>query len=101
MKRLPPAELPHWPRLMQRPLAAAYLGVSPTTFDRYFGHIPPVPLDNGNRMWDRHDLDADIECRKGHIDSAAPAGHRAKGRADEWDDICEADLQIRAGSPAR
>ncbi len=62
--RFAPHEMPGWPRLMPRQLAAAYMGVSATTFDRLHCDIEPVPLDNRNKVWDRQDLDAKIDRMK-------------------------------------
>jgi len=63
MKSLTLSELPHWPRLMKRPVAAAYLGISPNTFDRHVD-VDPLPLQNGNVVYDKKDLDAFVDSRK-------------------------------------
>lgn len=94
MKRLSPAEMPAWPRLMQKPMAAAYLGVSPSSFHRKFGHIAPVPGLGGVRLWDRADLDAEIErCKKANKQAMTCGGEDE----NSWDDLLENSLQIRAG----
>jgi predicted DNA-binding transcriptional regulator AlpA len=48
------------PRLLRREWAAAYLGISPASLDRYVaaGKIPEAKLLQGVKVWDRHDLDA-------------------------------------------
>lgn len=61
-KRLQPEQMPDWPRLMPRLLAAAYVGISPSHFD---GHCPIEPiLWAGKKLWDRRALDEWID-RKG------------------------------------
>jgi len=82
--------MPDWPRLMPRRLAAAYLGVSASTFDRKFKHISPLPNLGGNKAWDRQDLDAAIDqCKKGVYPNELE---------NEWNEICdEGSLQICAG----
>ncbi len=49
-----------WPRGLRRAQAAAYLGISPSHFDRQrqAGAIPPPKLMFGVDLWDRHDLDS-------------------------------------------
>lgn len=92
MRRLAANELPDWPRLMQRALAAAYLGVSPSTFDRRFKHIEPVLGIGGNKLWDKKDLDAAVDgCKKSTI------GEDSSHDNDEWGDVLENSLQIRSG----
>ena len=53
------ADIPNWPRRMKAPLAAAYLGVSPSKFDdgvkRKF--YPAGKKDGRNVLWDRAELD--------------------------------------------
>lgn len=53
---LPPS-LP--PRGLRRPVAAAYLGVSPSKFDqgRKEGIVPPPKLFSGVEVWCRAELD--------------------------------------------
>jgi integrase len=52
-----PASLP--PRGLSRGQAAAYIGVSPVTFDEMVkdGRMPPPKAINARRVWDRHALD--------------------------------------------
>jgi hypothetical protein len=47
-------KLPHWPRGLSRALAASYVGVSPTTFDRMIkdGLMPGPKAVYGRRLWD-------------------------------------------------
>lgn len=48
------SSLPNWPRLMSRPLAAAYLSISETNL----GNSGPAPARLGRRvLYDRMDLD--------------------------------------------
>jgi hypothetical protein len=53
-RKIPPAELPDWPRLLERPLAAAYLGISVGTFDTLA--ISPVRV-RSRVLYDRQVLD--------------------------------------------
>jgi predicted DNA-binding transcriptional regulator AlpA len=47
-------------RLLRRERAAAYLDISPGTFDRLVreGKLPPPKMLEGIRIWDVRDLDA-------------------------------------------
>lgn len=47
-------ELPHWPRLLNAELAAAYLGISKATFLRDVGRLWPHPVETKRRprRWD-------------------------------------------------
>jgi excisionase family DNA binding protein len=68
MKTHAPA-LPHWPRILRREMAAAYLGVSASYLEKLVkaGTVPgPLPLGDNVRGWDRQDLDAAIDRLKGH-----------------------------------
>ncbi|GLI93939.1 helix-turn-helix transcriptional regulator [Methylocystis echinoides] len=51
------------PRLLRRERAAAYLDVSPTSFDKLVkeGKLPKPKRLDGFRWWDRVDLDASAE----------------------------------------
>lgn len=66
-----PASLP--PRGLSRPEAAAYVGVSPTTFDRMVadGAMPPAIRYRRRRIWDRAALDRAFGLLAGE---AAPYG---------------------------
>jgi len=67
MKRAAP-DLPHWPRILRREMAASYIGVSPSYLDTLVktGAVPgPLPLGENVRGWDRYDLDAAIDRLKG------------------------------------
>ncbi len=48
------------PLLMRRDTAAAFLDISPTTFDRWIcdGHLGPGTRVGGVRLWHRDDLAA-------------------------------------------
>ncbi len=71
--KLRPGDLPGWPRLLRRELAAAYCGVSPGTFDRLVrdGRFP-APIRSGLRIaqWDRLALDRIIDLRSGIANDA-------------------------------
>jgi hypothetical protein len=68
-RRLAPADLPDWPRLMRADLAAAYVGVARETFELEVDRgVWPKPIEragNGEKrtmkMWDRRDLDAAVD----------------------------------------
>lgn len=49
-----------WPRGMRRAVAASYLGISPSHFDkqRAAGAIPSPKLLFGVELYDRYDLDS-------------------------------------------
>ena len=51
-------------RLLRRPEAAAYAGVSPNTFDRMMGDglMPGPKRVYGRVLWDVRALDAAIDC---------------------------------------
>jgi hypothetical protein len=60
--RLKPSELPGWPRWLSEDLAAAYVGVSQTTFRHEIAAgVWPKPRragrHGGRNVWDRHSLD--------------------------------------------
>jgi hypothetical protein len=52
-------KLPYWPRGLSRTLAASYVGVSPTTFDRMIkdGLMPRPKAVYGRRLWDVRAVD--------------------------------------------
>lgn len=62
------------PRLLRRERAAAYLDVSPNTFDRMVkdGVVPPPKLQGGFKWWDRADLDSFAD----HLPYAAAPAER-------------------------
>lgn len=51
--------LPHWPRLMGLDVAAAYCGISASTFELRVG-VEPVRLGS-RKLWDKKRLDAWID----------------------------------------
>lgn len=63
IKRLTPKDFPGWPRVMTRTIAAAYVGVSPTIFDREYKHLPSIKT-GGCIGWDRDDLDVEVDKKK-------------------------------------
>jgi predicted DNA-binding transcriptional regulator AlpA len=61
------ATLPGWPLLLRREWAAAYCGMSPSTFDneRKAGRVPePISITAGLEAWHRGDLEAWAEDRR-------------------------------------
>ena len=78
-----PASLP--PRGLSREVAAAYIGVSPPTFDNLVreGKMPK-PFEIGTRrVWDRVEIDALFPAlpRREETSNVSAAGRRA----DVWD----------------
>lgn len=70
--------LPGWPLLLRRERAAAFLDLSPSTFDSAAkdpAFPKPIPLIGSVRAWHRQDLEAWAEDRR----MAAGFG------ANEWD----------------
>jgi hypothetical protein len=64
------------PRLLGRAAAAAYCGVSPTTFDEYIAEcVPPIAIGRRN-LWDVRGLDRWIDQQSG---LAHPAALRSIG----------------------
>lgn len=73
--------LPGWPLMLRRELAAAYLGMSPSTLDAEAkaGRVPsPVAITPSLQAWHRASLEAWAEDRR-----AAAAGHNAPNPFDE------------------
>lgn len=79
--------LPGWPRGLGEELAAAYVGLSPSTFRAQIAPlIPPVRLTKGRQVWLREDLDAWLDRQAGRGDRAADrAGTPTDLAAAEWD----------------
>lgn len=74
--KMKPHMLPSWPRLLSVNLAAAYVGVSETQFEKEVGQgVYPRPLRSGVRkLWDRHQIDAAVDQRivcEGIVEDAA------------------------------
>lgn len=65
-----PDALPSWPRALRPELAAAYVGLSPSTFAAHC-KIAPVQLTPGIRVWLREDLDRWLDERAGRV-AASP-----------------------------
>ena len=62
------------PRGLSHAQAAAYIGVSESTFDNMIadGTMPPAKRLKGRRVWDRHQLDrafAAIPDERGNVDA--------------------------------
>ncbi len=71
------AGLPDWPRRLSREQAAAYVGLSPTTFDIDVaaGRLPQ-PLQRGRRkLWDRAAIDHKLDSEIGFARSASFTVH--------------------------
>ncbi|WP_201153873.1 hypothetical protein [Rhodothalassium salexigens] len=64
-----PADLPHWPRRMKAHLAAAYMGVAPSTFHSRVrqGRYPSGYRNGGNVLWYKEDLDVALDALKGLV----------------------------------
>jgi predicted DNA-binding transcriptional regulator AlpA len=80
--------LPHSlpPRLIDRNIAAAYVGVSPNTFDKMVGQgsMPPARQVSGKRIaWDVRELDA-------AVDALPHKGEFETGTDDGWEDAAQA-----------
>jgi predicted DNA-binding transcriptional regulator AlpA len=83
--RTPAAEslLPFVPLLLRREWAAAYVGMSPSTFDGEVraGRLPkPIPTTNTLKAWHRHDLEAWAQDRRAERQAAGDGSH------NPWDD---------------
>jgi hypothetical protein len=68
------------PRGLSRVQAAAYIGISPVTFDGMIksGVMPKPKIIGARRVWDRHKLDAAFDELPGDEDT---------GHHDHWDDV--------------
>lgn len=79
MTRQPSKDVPDaWPRGMRLQVAAAYVGLSETAFERAAGLPAPVWLTEGRKIWLREDLDGWLDVRAGR---AQPS---IKSHQDEW-----------------
>ena len=67
MKDNQKAALPYWPRGLSRTLAASYVGVSPSTFDRMIkdGLMPRPKAVYGRRLWDVRAVDIAFDLLDG------------------------------------
>ena len=85
--------LPGWPRGMREALAAAYVGLSFSTFRREWreGRAPgPVRLTAGRQVWLRDDLDRWLDRKAGrpkHTDVFSPR-RGLDALVGEWDAAC-------------
>lgn len=69
------AEMPYWPRFMGREMAAAFVGVSPNTFDTEVrkGRWPaglPRGERGGRLTWDRRALEMIADADLGIVEGA-------------------------------
>lgn len=62
-----PADLPGWPRGLSVALAAAYVGLSPSTIRTLPGFPPPVALIPGRVVWMREALDRWLDVKAGVV----------------------------------
>lgn len=71
-------------RLLSRPEAAAYVGVSPTTFDRMMGDgfMPAPKKVYGRVLWDVRELDAAIDCLPG-----GGVSTKVEDEENEWNEV--------------
>lgn len=86
----PADRLPNWPRGLREDLAAAYIGLSITTFrrERSEGRAPkPVHLTPGRQVWLREDLDNWLDQKAGATKDH-PALRSTEALVGEWDAAC-------------
>ena len=77
------AQLPGWPARMTGPVAAAYMGVSLSTFLTRFGDRGVK--EGNNTLWAKAQLDRIIATQFG---LAHPAARGKVGEVDDsWDDV--------------
>ena len=70
------ARLPGWPRALREPLAAAYVGLSASTFRAAVApSVPSVRLTTGRVAWLREDLDAWLDARAGRAAASPDASN--------------------------
>ena len=82
--------LPDWPVCMRRDLAAAYLDITPGSFDKIVAEkrLPPATaLTPGCKVWRRRDLDALLDQQAGRPNDPPPPAVEAL--AAEWDLACD------------
>lgn len=79
-----PANLPNWPALMPKPLAASYCGLTKPKFEEAMalGELPYPIKVAGEDRWSRVEIDRCLEVLAGGIDrdwlSKTPAGRGEK-----------------------
>ncbi|RVD43066.1 hypothetical protein EN742_05945 [Mesorhizobium sp. M4A.F.Ca.ET.020.02.1.1] len=78
------------PRGLRRVSAAAYLGISPSHFDkaRAAGNIPPAKTLFGVALWDRFDLDSLFDGKPTALDVKTTAVAANDNDDDWWDRAC-------------
>lgn len=73
------SKLPDWPRALKEVWAAAYVGLSASTFRQYVApQVPPIRVMAGRVAWLREDLDAWLDQRAGRV-AAPPQAPVASG----------------------
>lgn len=80
------AALPNWPRCLSREQAAAYVGVSPGTFDKEVaaGLWPPGQVRGRRVLWDRRLIDRAQDERSGLMAISSPVADAEAGLWDAW-----------------
>lgn len=75
--------LPGWPIVLREDWAAAYVGLSPSTFRQVVApHVPPIKLTKAARGWRRSDLERWVDERAGEArDTITPEADAGAG----WD----------------
>lgn len=65
-----PDGLPAWPRGLRADLAAAYVGLSESSFQRHCA-VAPVQITPGVKVWLREDLDRWLDGLAGRMAGSA------------------------------
>lgn len=95
--RIPTGDLPNWPRGLSEQLAAAYVGLSQSTFRTEWraGRAPkPVQLTAGRQIWLLDLLDRWLDAKAGQTNDV-PIARQMADLVSEWDAACG-----DAGGPA-
>lgn len=65
MQSVKPSDLPGWPRGLREPLAAAYVGLSGSTFRQVVvPQVPAIRLTPSRVVWLREDLDRWLDAKR-------------------------------------
>ena len=74
---------PYWPRGLSRPLAAKYIGVSPSLFDQMVkdGRMPQPKRINARLVWDLKSIDLHFDALIGDTTGAT------KAKGNKWLDV--------------
>ena len=60
-------DMPHWPRALSVNLAAAYVGLSPSTIRKLPGFPPPIYITTGRTVWLKEALDKWLDLKSGLV----------------------------------